>query len=129
MKLFNLFYFKAYFWDLCELLQSFAHFTNYVYFYIGITGMMQGEKRSWLKNFKVWWQTKNISMFNLIHHNNAVCGLSINIIFETDPEAFRLGIFQIIELYKQQKIKPRIDSVWSFDEVCIFFKLTLSALL
>lgn len=82
--------------------------------------MMQGEKRNWLKNFKVWWQTKNVSMFNLIQHNNAVCGLSINNIFENDPDAFRSGIKKLLELYSEQKIKPRIDSVWSFDEVCIF---------
>ncbi|KAG8182418.1 hypothetical protein JTE90_018306 [Oedothorax gibbosus] len=85
--------------------------------HIGITGMMQGEKRNFMKNLKVWWQTKDIGMFNLINNNNAVCGLSINNLFEKDPDAFRCGVGKIIDLYKEQKIKPRIDSVWSFDEI------------
>ncbi|XP_015931184.1 synaptic vesicle membrane protein VAT-1 homolog isoform X2 [Parasteatoda tepidariorum] len=85
--------------------------------HVGISSMINGEKRNPLKNFKVWWQTKNISIYNLIQKNNAVCGLSINTIFEEDPECFRTVLDKLMVLYNDNVIKPRIDSVWSFDEV------------
>ncbi|GFS71014.1 synaptic vesicle membrane protein VAT-1 homolog [Nephila pilipes] len=85
--------------------------------HIGISSMISGEKRSILKNFKVWWQTKNINMENLILNNHAVCGLSINTLFENDPDAFKTTLDKIMYLYQEHKIKPRIDSIWSFDEI------------
>ncbi|KFM65104.1 Synaptic vesicle membrane protein VAT-1-like protein, partial [Stegodyphus mimosarum] len=85
--------------------------------HIGISSMINGEKRSLLKNLKVWWQTKNINIFNMITRNHAICGLSINTLFENDPVSFRAALGNVMKLYSEGKIKPRIDSVWSFDEV------------
>jgi NADPH:quinone reductase-like Zn-dependent oxidoreductase len=85
--------------------------------HIGISSMINGEKRNIFKNLKVWWQTKNISIYNIIQKNHAVCGLSISNIFENDPVLFKSALQNVIQLYTDGKIKPRIDSVWSFDEV------------
>lgn len=85
--------------------------------HIGISSMISGEKRNILKNLKVWWQTKNISIYNIIQKNHAICGLSISNILENDSVTFKAAIQSIIQLYAEGKIKPRIDSVWSFDEV------------
>lgn len=81
--------------------------------------MITGEKRNWLRNLKVWWQTKNISIYNIIDKNYAICGLSIATIFENDPDIFKSALQSIMKLYNEGKIKPRIDSIWSFDEVLI----------
>ncbi|XP_054714258.1 synaptic vesicle membrane protein VAT-1 homolog isoform X2 [Uloborus diversus] len=84
--------------------------------HIGISNMINGEKRNILQNLKVWWQTKNINIFNVIMKNHGICGLSIASIFENEPETFRNTLEKIMNLYNDDKISPRIDSVWSFDE-------------
>ncbi|GIY70364.1 synaptic vesicle membrane protein VAT-1 homolog [Caerostris darwini] len=85
--------------------------------HIGISSMIDGEKVNILKSLKVWWQTKNISIRDIVQNNHAICGLSINNIFETDPNMFKTTLDKIMNLYQEGKIKPRIDSIWSFDEV------------
>ena len=81
--------------------------------------MISGEKRNIWKNLKVWWQTKNINIYDLIQKNHAVCGLSIGNIFENDPTLFKSAIQSVLSLYNAEKIHPRIDSVWSFEEVLL----------
>lgn len=85
--------------------------------FTGISSMISGEKRNIWKNLKVWWQTKNISIYNIIQKNHAVCGLSIDNIFKNDPNLFKSAIQNVLALYTAKKIKPRIDSVWTFEEV------------
>lgn len=85
--------------------------------------MISGEKRNIWKNLKVWWQTKNISIYNIIQKNHAVCGLSIDNIFKNDPNLFKSAIKSVLSLYTAGKIKPRIDSVWTFEEVLIILRV------
>ncbi|GBM52728.1 Synaptic vesicle membrane protein VAT-1 [Araneus ventricosus] len=85
--------------------------------HIGISSMISGEKKSILRALKVWWQTKNVSIVEMITKNHAVCGLSISNLFEDDPDMFKASLDKVMNLYEEGKIKPRIDSIWSFDEV------------
>lgn len=79
--------------------------------------MIAGEKWNILKILKVWWQTKNIKIYDIIQKNHGVAGLSISNIFEEDPELFRMTVDAVVTLFEGDYIKPRIDSVWSFDDV------------
>ncbi|XP_022245361.1 synaptic vesicle membrane protein VAT-1 homolog [Limulus polyphemus] len=85
--------------------------------HVGISNMIGGEKRSLLRALKVWWQMKNISLLNLVKNNHAVCGFNLGTLAETDPTRVKEIMGHLLSLYEEGKVKPRIDSVWTFDEV------------
>ncbi|XP_076360818.1 synaptic vesicle membrane protein VAT-1 homolog [Tachypleus tridentatus] len=85
--------------------------------HVGISNMIGGEKRNLLRALKVWWQMKNINLLNLVKNNHAVCGFNMGTLTEYDPTRVKEVMGHLIQFYEKGKIKPRIDSVWSFDEV------------
>ena len=88
--------------------------------FLGIPGaanVVGGPGRSILKAAKHWWDTKNINPMNLMSQNRAVCGFHIGHL--DNQEFIRETMLEIFKLYKEGKIKPRIDSVWAFEDVCI----------
>lgn len=78
---------------------------------------MQGEHKNLWKLLRTWWDLKNISVIDLIMSNHAVCGLSLDVLKEKSSRRYNEAIDAVNNLYVQGKIKPRIDSIWSFDEV------------
>lgn len=80
-----------------------------------------GPGRSLLKAAKVWWDTKNINPLGLMIQNKAVCGFHLGYL-DKDPEVVRTAFNEILDLYKEGKIKPRVDSVWAYEDVstCLY---------
>lgn len=85
--------------------------------HIGLTGMVWGQYFSPWKAFKTWWQTKLVNVFALCKESNAVCGLSLAMVSESDPQRMLDVMQRLTELYEQGKIKPHIDSEWPFEDV------------
>jgi len=81
-----------------------------------------GEHRSYWNLMKTYFRTKNINPLNLIYQNRAVCGYHLGLL---DTQLWTSAIDSLLDLYKQGKIKPQIDTVWSFDDVTIRY-LTIS---
>lgn len=85
--------------------------------HIGISNMVQGEKRSLCRALKVWWATKNIGVLSLILHNRAICGFNLATLMEREQDVIQRSMDAIIQMYMEGKIKPKIDSVYPFEEV------------
>ena len=65
---------------------------------------------------KTYFGTKSFNSLNIINKNRAVCGYNLG---ELTPQLIRSALESLLDLYRQGKIKPQIDSVWSFDDVSI----------
>jgi len=85
--------------------------------HLGANNILQGEHRSIFKLLRTWWSLKNISIFSLIMANQAVCGFNLDILKEKCPQRFNDAVKEVNALYAAEKIQPRIDSVWAFEEV------------
>ncbi|XP_065206337.1 synaptic vesicle membrane protein VAT-1 homolog [Planococcus citri] len=85
---------------------------------IGVNHIVTGEEKfSIVKLLKLWWQTKNISVSDLITNNAVVAGLHLTNLMEAKPEKVRQTMDHIFDLCKSGVIRPRIDSIYSFPEI------------
>lgn len=66
---------------------------------------------------KFWWQTKNLKLLDLIMHNRVICGVHLGTLIEKDSSKVRMYLAKIFDLLREGKIKPKIDSVWTMDEI------------
>ncbi|XP_067168260.1 synaptic vesicle membrane protein VAT-1 homolog [Apteryx mantelli] len=82
----------------------------------GVSNLITGQKKNLMAMAKTWWNQFSINALQLLHHNKAVCGYDLG---NMDEEYELLGgvITKLINLYSQGKIKPKIDSVWPFEQV------------
>ncbi len=78
--------------------------------------MITGANRSWFQAAKTYWATQSYNSLRMIDSNKAACGYHMGH-FEDSPEIIRDTMLELIELFKQGKIKPRVDSIWAFEEV------------
>lgn len=85
--------------------------------HLGANNVIQGEQRSYLKLLKTWWDLKSVSVVDLIMLNQSVGGFSLDVLKEKSPQRYSDAIDAVSRLFSEGKIKPRIDSVWTFDEV------------
>ena len=99
--------------DLGIALFTFLH----LFYLLGANNILHGERRSIFKLLRTWWSLKNISIFDLIMANQAVCGFNLDILKEKCPQRFSEAVKDVNALYADKKIQPRIDSVWTFEEV------------
>ncbi|XP_037793038.1 synaptic vesicle membrane protein VAT-1 homolog [Penaeus monodon] len=84
---------------------------------IGAKGMIKGEHRSLWHVLKTWWNTKNVSPQSLIMKNHAVAGFHLSELRKKDPKAFRKGWIEVRDMIANGVLRPRIDSVWKFEEI------------
>lgn len=85
--------------------------------FVGAANMVTGQTRSLLSVASTWWKTKNVNPLNLMRQNKCVAGYHLGHL-TGENELVQSAALDLIALYKDGKIKPRIDSVWSFDQVC-----------
>ena len=78
--------------------------------------MITGPSWSWFHAAKTYWATKSYNSMRMIDSNKAACGYNMTSFFDT-PEVIQGTVLELIELFKQGKIKPRVDSVWAFEQV------------
>ncbi|XP_069996541.1 synaptic vesicle membrane protein VAT-1 homolog [Penaeus vannamei] len=84
---------------------------------IGAKGMIEGEHRSLWCILKTWWNTKNVSPQSLIMKNHAVAGFHLTELRKRDSKAFRKGWMEVRDMIADGVLRPRIDSVWKFEEI------------
>ncbi|NWH60827.1 VAT1 protein, partial [Geococcyx californianus] len=82
----------------------------------GVANLLTGQKKNLMAMAKTWWNQFSINALQLLHHNKAVCGYHLGYM---DEEFELIGgvVAKLVNLYTQGKIKPKIDSVWPFDQV------------
>ncbi|XP_029428564.1 synaptic vesicle membrane protein VAT-1 homolog [Rhinatrema bivittatum] len=82
----------------------------------GSANLLTGQKKNLMALAKTWWNQFSINAMQLIHANKAVCGFHLGYLDE-ELELVGSVVASLVNLYKQGKIKPKIDSVWPFEKV------------
>ncbi|NXO76131.1 VAT1 protein, partial [Sitta europaea] len=82
----------------------------------GVANLLTGQKKNLMAMAKTWWNQFSITALQLLHQNKAVCGYNLSYLDE-EVELLRGVVAKLVNLYSQGKIKPKIDSVWPFDQV------------
>ncbi|XP_053119722.1 synaptic vesicle membrane protein VAT-1 homolog [Hemicordylus capensis] len=82
----------------------------------GVANVLTGQKKNLMAMAKTWWNQFSINALQLLGHNKAVCGYYLGGL-EEETELITGVVTKLIALYNQGKIKPKVDSVWSFDQV------------
>lgn len=82
----------------------------------GAANVLTGQKKNIIAVAKKWWNQFSVNAMQLIHSNKAVCGFQLAYLDE-ENELISSVVAKLFELYQQGKIKPRVDSVWPFEQV------------
>ncbi|XP_051904603.1 synaptic vesicle membrane protein VAT-1 homolog [Hippocampus zosterae] len=82
----------------------------------GAANMLAGQKKNLLAVAKNWYHQFSIHTLNLIQSNKSVCGFHLGYL-EGETELISQALNAILDLYKQGKVKPRIDSTWHLEQV------------
>ncbi|XP_061822084.1 synaptic vesicle membrane protein VAT-1 homolog [Nerophis lumbriciformis] len=80
----------------------------------GAANCVTGQKRSLLAMMKTWYNQLSINTMKLMQTNKAVCGFHLSYM---DDGHIQDAMASLLELYRQGKIKPHIDSCYHFEEV------------
>ncbi|KAM3591614.1 uncharacterized protein V6R79_004818 [Siganus canaliculatus] len=81
----------------------------------GAANCVTGQKKNLLALAKTWYNQLSLNTMKLMQANKAICGFHLGHI--TDEELIRRTMLELLELYRQGKIKPHIDSCYHFEEV------------
>lgn len=81
--------------------------------------MLAGQKKNLLAVAKNWYHQFSIHTLSLIQGNKSVCGFHLGYL-DGEMELISEAMNTILDLYKQGKIKPRIDSTWHLEQVCVY---------
>ncbi|KAF6724988.1 Synaptic vesicle membrane protein VAT-1-like [Oryzias melastigma] len=81
----------------------------------GAANCVTGQKKNLFAMAKTWYNQLSLNTMKLMQTNKAISGFHLGYI--SDEELFERTLISLLELYKQGKIKPRIDSCYHFEEV------------
>ncbi|XP_026171419.1 synaptic vesicle membrane protein VAT-1 homolog [Mastacembelus armatus] len=81
----------------------------------GAANCVTGQKKNLLAMAKTWYNQLSLSTLKLMQANKAVSGFHLGNI--TDEQLITRTMDKLVELYRQGKIKPHIDSSYHFEEV------------
>lgn len=85
---------------------------------IGANESIIGDERFHFWDYmKLLVHNKSISASNLIMNSVSVAGLNLDQLLNTDPCTVRQVMQNIFDLFKKKIIQPKIDSIWSFEQV------------
>lgn len=87
----------------------------YCFIILGAANCVTGQKRSLLALAKTWYNQLSLNTMKLMQTNKAVCGFHLGYI--TDHQIISSTMSKLLELYRQGKIKPHVDSCYHFEEV------------
>ncbi|XP_066484206.1 synaptic vesicle membrane protein VAT-1 homolog [Tiliqua scincoides] len=82
----------------------------------GVANLLTGQRKNLMAMAKTWWNQFSINVLQLLHLNKAVCGYHLGYL-DGEEELLRDVVTKLTALYNQGKIKPKVDSVWSFEQV------------
>ncbi|XP_028287555.1 synaptic vesicle membrane protein VAT-1 homolog [Parambassis ranga] len=81
----------------------------------GAANCVTGQKKNLLAMAKTWYNQLSLNTLKLMQSNKAVSGFHLGHL--SDEELISSAMFKLLELYRQGKIKPCIDSCYHFEEV------------
>lgn len=81
----------------------------------GAANCVTGQKKNLLAMAKTWYNQLSLNTLKLMQANKAVCGFHLG--YLADEELISRTMLTLLELYRQGKIKPHIDSCYHFEEV------------
>lgn len=84
--------------------------------FVGVANLLTGQRKNLMAMAKTWWNQFSINALQLLHLNKAVCGYHLGYL-EEEVELLTAVVTKLIALYNQGKIKPKVDSVWPFEQV------------
>jgi NADPH:quinone reductase-like Zn-dependent oxidoreductase len=89
------------------------------YILYGSSNVVTGETKSFFSFAKSWWQMDKISPIKLYDDNKTIAGFHLRqLIFKQSGYDYVRNVIDILfQLYNEGKIKPRIDSVWAFENI------------
>ncbi|KAK6623959.1 hypothetical protein RUM44_010815 [Polyplax serrata] len=89
------------------------------YILFGSSNYVTGETKSFFNAAKSWWQVGKISPIKLFYENKNIGGLNLrHLLYHQDGAAYvREIVNKVFDLWKQQKIKPVVDSSWALEDV------------
>ncbi|NP_001116167.1 uncharacterized protein LOC100036826 [Xenopus laevis] len=82
----------------------------------GAANLLTGQKKNLMALAKSWWNQFSVTAMQLIGANKAVCGFHLGHLDE-ELELITSVVTTLLDLYKQGKIKPKIDTMFSFEQV------------
>ncbi|KAJ1136080.1 hypothetical protein NDU88_002498 [Pleurodeles waltl] len=82
----------------------------------GSANLLTGQKKNLMALAKTWWNQFSINAMQLLHSNKSVSGFNLGYLDE-EVELISGVVTKLVELYKQGTIKPKVDSVWPFEQV------------
>ncbi|KAF1379795.1 hypothetical protein PFLUV_G00179730 [Perca fluviatilis] len=82
----------------------------------GTSNMLAGQKKNLLAVAKNWYHQFSIHTLSLIQGNKSVCGFHLGYL-DGEMELITQAMNTILDLYKEGKVKPRIDSTWHLEQV------------
>ncbi|GLD74512.1 synaptic vesicle membrane protein VAT-1 homolog [Lates japonicus] len=82
----------------------------------GTANMLAGQKKNLLAVAKNWYHQFSIHTLSLIQGNKSVCGFHLGYL-DGETELITQAMTTILDLYKEGKVKPRIDSTWHLEQV------------
>uniref|UniRef100_A0A3P9NS77 Vesicle amine transport 1 n=1 Tax=Poecilia reticulata TaxID=8081 RepID=A0A3P9NS77_POERE len=84
----------------------------------GAANMLAGQRKNLIAVAKNWYHQFSIHTLSLIQGNKSVCGFHLGYL-DGEMELITQTMNTILDLYKQGKVKPRIDSTWHLEQVNI----------
>ncbi|XP_073418698.1 synaptic vesicle membrane protein VAT-1 homolog [Dendrobates tinctorius] len=82
----------------------------------GAANLLTGQKKNLMALAKSWWNQFSINAMQLISSNKSVSGYLLGRLDE-ETELITDVVATLLDLYKQGQIKPKIDSVYPFEQV------------
>ncbi|XP_014855786.1 PREDICTED: synaptic vesicle membrane protein VAT-1 homolog [Poecilia mexicana] len=82
----------------------------------GAANMLAGQRKNLIAVAKNWYHQFSIHTLSLIQGNKSVCGFHLGYL-DGEMELITEAMNTILDLYKQGKVKPRIDSTWHLEQV------------
>uniref|UniRef100_H3CY10 Vesicle amine transport 1 n=1 Tax=Tetraodon nigroviridis TaxID=99883 RepID=H3CY10_TETNG len=81
----------------------------------GAANVVTGQKKNLFALAKTWYHQLSLTALKLMQSNKTIGGFHLG--FLSDEQLIRSTLSKLVELYRQGKIKPRIDSCFHFEEV------------
>lgn len=81
----------------------------------GAANIVTGQKKNLFALAKTWYHQLSLTALKLMQSNKTIGGFHLG--FLSDEQLIKSTLLKLVELYRQGKIKPRIDSCYHFEEV------------
>lgn len=84
---------------------------------IGANDVIAGETLNFWRLVRSWWYTATVKPVDLVLNSRIVAGFHLTNVKNRLPLRYRDTLLHLLELYNKNVIRPRIDSVWTFQQI------------